>query len=281
MVAFGVGSILFAWIERLWPDSLTFDSVESPGRESVRFAVSTLLVAFPVYLFTARLTGRAVARDPEKRNSSVRRWLTYLTLFNAACMLIGDFIVVVQGALKGELTARFASKAAVVAVIGGWLFAHYMGGLKRDEEDQPRRPGPSWLARSAGIAVVLVAVLGLTMAGAPAHARRQVMDQRRLYDLQTLSGVAIEFHGTNRRLPRDLDELTSWRPQVTTVHVTDPASRRRYEYVLRDSLAFDLCATFDGADSTGPYGDQVQPFWRHGAGRACFTFRVVSVPPGR
>jgi hypothetical protein len=281
LVAYHVGAILFAWIDRTWPDPAFTDYAEERRGEWVRLGVASLLVAFPVYLLTSRVTGRAVARDPEKRNSGVRRWLTYLTLFNAACVLIGDFILVLLGLLKGELTARFVSKAAVVATIAAWLFTHYMGGLRRDEDDVPKRVTPSWLARAAGGVVVLVLALGLFIAGAPAKVRREAMDQRRIRNLVTLSQSVINFDASFKRLPRDLDEIAQWNPQAAGMNLTDPARRTRYEYVPHDSSSFELCATFDAADSVGPYGGAVNPFWRHEAGHTCFTFRVRPSGAGR
>src|SRR5262249_38013392 len=197
LVAFNVGAILFAWVERTWPDpAINWEESWERSRDWVRFALASVLVAFPVYLYTSRITGRAVAVDPEKRNSGVRRWLTYLTLFNAACVLIGDFIAVMQGLLKGELTARFLCKAGIVAAIGAWMFAHYMGGLRRDEAPAPRPAGPSWPARAAGVVVVLVALLGMWLAGSPARARREALDQRRVMELSNLStAVDAEFQG--------------------------------------------------------------------------------------
>src|SRR5262245_16388882 len=150
LVAYHTGAILFALVERKWPDAAFDDRMWDRAREWVRFGVASLLVAFPVFLLTSRVTGRAVALDPEKRNSGVRRWLTYLTLFNAACVLIGDFIVLLLGLFKGELTARFLSKAAIVAAIGGGMLAHYMSGLRRDEAPTPRQAGPSRPARAPG-----------------------------------------------------------------------------------------------------------------------------------
>jgi len=275
LVAFNVGAILFVWIERLWPDAAMASMEEAWDRSNdwVRFALSSVLVAFPVYLYTARLTSRAVAADPEKRNSGVRRWLTYLTLFNAACVLIGDFIAVLQGLLKGELTARFLGKAAVVAAIGGWLFMHYMGGLRRDEAPAPKRGAPSQLARVAGALVVAVALLAMWLAGSPAKARRQELDQRRVRELSAISGqIETEFLGRGR-FPGALDELVRGRPSAG-LSLADPVTHEPYEYAVLDSVRYQLCAKFDTPDSLGPYGQAVDPFWRHGTGRHCFTFEA-------
>jgi len=277
MVAYHTGAILFAWVEYKWPDAAFGDSVLDRMREWVRFGVASLLVAFPVYLLTARITGRSVAEDPEKRNSGVRRWLTYLTLFNAACVLIGDFIAVLLGLLKGELTARFLSKAAIVAAIAGWLFTHYMGGLRRDEADAPRTPGPNRLARAAGLAVVLVTVTGMWLAGAPSGVRKQLLDQRRLRELIELSQAIDAHHRERGSLPNDLDALYQRRPE-RSLPLTDPETHDRYDYTVLDSVRYELCATFDAADSLGPHDSRVNPFWRHGPGRSCFTFEVARHP---
>lgn len=281
LVAYHAGTILFAWIEHRWPDPAMGDGRMEQAREWVRFSLATLLVAFPVYLFTARLTGRAVARDPEKRNSGVRRWLTYLTLFVAACVLIGDFIAVLLGVLKGELTGRFVSKAAVVAAIAGWMFTHYMGGLKRDEDDAPRVAGTSWLARGAGVAVVLVTALGMFIAGAPARVRHEALDQRRVNDLQTISNDVMGFHELQGRAPVSLDEVLIKQPGALGSRILDPVTHVPYEYRTIDSLSFELCATFDQPDSVGPYARDLAPYWRHGAGRTCYTFAFRRTPAPR
>ena len=106
VVAFQFGSLLFDFINAAFPDpaSRTFERVP---RESIRFSVSSLIVALPVFLYMSRLTNRETALDPAKRTSPVRRWLTYLTLFSAACVLIGDVTTLVYSLLGGELTTRF------------------------------------------------------------------------------------------------------------------------------------------------------------------------------
>jgi hypothetical protein len=271
LVAYHTGAILWALVERTWPDPAVDDSVWDRMREWVRFSVASLLVAFPVYLLTARITGRAVARDPEKRNSGVRRWLTYLTLFNAACVLIGDFIAVLLGLLKGELTVRFMSKAAIVAAIAGWLFTHYMGGLRRDEDEAPRAVPPSVLARVAAAVVVIVALTGLWLAGAPGVVRKQLLDQRRLRELQMLQVSIDDYYSTRKGLPESLAQMVQANPN-TSAMLQDPVTREPYGYRSLDSTNYELCATFDAADSLGPDSRRPSTFWSHGAGRKCYRF---------
>src|SRR5947209_2658778 len=102
--AYNLGSLLFQFINRAFPDPAASGWAEEYSYTAVRWSVSSLIVAFPVFLYVYLLISRAVRRDPAKRGSKVRRWLTYVTLFVAAGVLIGDFIALVYNILGGELT---------------------------------------------------------------------------------------------------------------------------------------------------------------------------------
>ena len=132
VVAFQFGSLLFDFINQAFPDPAAGD-LERFQRDSIRFSVSSLIVALPVFLYMSRLTNRETALDPTKRTSPVRRWLTYLTLFSAACVLIGDVTTLIYSLLGGELTTRFVLKVLVVGVIAGTIFWFYVSDLRVDE----------------------------------------------------------------------------------------------------------------------------------------------------
>src|SRR3546814_14426826 len=72
-------------------------------------------------------------RQPIKRLSPVRRWLTYLTLFLAAVALICDVTTLVYNLLGGELSVRFVLKVLVVGVIAGGVFGYYLLDLRSQE----------------------------------------------------------------------------------------------------------------------------------------------------
>jgi len=131
-VVFNLGSLLFRFIERVFPDPAVLNA-DAYVRDSIRFSVSALNVALPVFLYTSRLTNRAAISDPSHRLSPVRRWLTYLTLFAAACVLIGDVTSLLYSLLGGELTVRFVLKSLVVGGLAGGLFWYYLADLRRDE----------------------------------------------------------------------------------------------------------------------------------------------------
>lgn len=131
--AFSFGSLLFHFINRWIPDALL--PYESGDLTGVRQSVASLIVAFPVYLWLSSLIARAIRRDPDRRGSKVRKWLTYMTLFIAAGVIIGDLITLLFNLLGGELTVRFTLKVLAVLLIAGLIFGYYLWDLRQEEKE--------------------------------------------------------------------------------------------------------------------------------------------------
>jgi hypothetical protein len=132
--AYHLGSLLFDLVNRAWPDPADTQPWRSP-EAGMRWSIASILIAFPVFLFVARHLSRELARNPVKRLSAVRRWLTYLTLFVAAGFLIGDLITLVYNILGGELTIRFILKVIIAGSISAAIFGYYLHDLRRDEQE--------------------------------------------------------------------------------------------------------------------------------------------------
>ena len=133
-LCYHLGSLLFDLVNRALPDPA--DQARFPMfGDSMRFSVAALVIAFPVFAWMSHRVGVDVARHPIKRLSPVRRWLTYLTLFVAAGILIGDMTSLVYNLLGGEATPRFLCKVAVVAMIAGGVFHYYLHDLRREEAE--------------------------------------------------------------------------------------------------------------------------------------------------
>jgi energy-converting hydrogenase Eha subunit A len=130
--AYHLGSLFFDFIDKVFPDPAS-----SVNRlrymDSMRWSVSSLLIAFPIFLFVSSYIGKQLLKNPIKRLSPIRRWLTYLTLFIAAGILIGDLTTLVYNVLGGELTKRFILKVGTVAIIAGTIFGYYLWDLRREE----------------------------------------------------------------------------------------------------------------------------------------------------
>jgi hypothetical protein len=133
--AYHLGSLLFRLIEQAWPDPADNEFMLMQLDSSMRWSTASVIIAFPVFLFLARYLGKELARSPAKRLSAVRRWLTYLTLFVAAVVLIVDMITLVNNVLGGELSLRFLLKVVVAALIAGTIFGYYLWDLRSEENE--------------------------------------------------------------------------------------------------------------------------------------------------
>jgi hypothetical protein len=134
--AVDVGALLFAFIEKHFPDPLE-RSTSRVFHEQIVVPLASVIVAFPLYLWLTGLLTRRVQRDPELRGSKIRKWLTYLTLFVAAGTIIGDLITLLTRLLEGELTPRFLLKVLTVLVIAGMVFVYYLTDLRPEEKESP------------------------------------------------------------------------------------------------------------------------------------------------
>jgi Domain of unknown function (DUF5671) len=132
--AFSLGNLVFQFINRAFPDpSIDPAFALQVSREVIRWSMSLLIVTFPVFAFVSWSNNKAVAKDPARRLSKVRRWLTYLTLFVAASFLVGDLTSIAYNLLGGELTTRFILKVLTVAGIAGSVFVHFRRDLLKEE----------------------------------------------------------------------------------------------------------------------------------------------------
>ncbi len=129
---FYLGDVLFGFLNRYLPDDLERNNL-SRIEDGIRWATAALIVAFPVFLWSALKLAKEVAADPSRRSSSVRKWLTYLTLLVAAGVIVGDLITLVYNMLSGELTLRFMLKVTVVAVIAGAAFSYFTWSTRVDD----------------------------------------------------------------------------------------------------------------------------------------------------
>src|SRR5690606_30661108 len=228
--AIQLGSLLFDLVNHWLPDPADAPwRVQWQGR-SMRWAVASILIAFPLFLYVSRLLSREMAESPVKRLSVVRRWLTYMTLFLAAGVLVGDLITLVYNVLSGELTLRFLLKVLIVAALAGGVFWFYLR----------ERHGRALLVLAA-VAVALALAAAFVVMRSPSAERAVTMDQRRVQELQRIGYAVQAWYQVHDALPPDL--ATVAKQPGSTVPVADPGTGVTYEYHPGKGRDYRLCAT--------------------------------------
>ncbi len=283
-------NLLFQTINYAFPDKLAYYG--DPYSTGIRLAIASLVIIFPLFLALSWINGREFARECEKRELPIRRWLVYLTLFVAGIAVVVDLIMLVNTFLSGEITTRFTLKVLTMLLVAGGVFGYFLYDL-RHKEAVGRKD--KIFAVGALIVVLGSIIWGFAIMGSPATARNRQFDDRRVSDLQNIQWQIINFWQQKEKIPASLsdmeDSISGWRAPV------DPDTDAVYEYRrATDSLAFELCAVFsrntigererlEGRGGFGgsysansiskpiydAYGTQKIENWEHAKGRACFS----------
>ncbi len=276
-ISFGV--LVFQYINIYFPDILNNYYVPASSYFStIRQALATLIVIFPVYFFVLRFLTKDVAENPEKRELKIRKWLLYFTVFVSALVIIGDLVALINTYLNGDLTSQFILKILTILFIAGSIFSHYFYELRTKV-----KKGSDWMdiLRWVVVAVVILSIgFGFYVAGSPANQRMVRFDETRVGDLSSLQSQIINYWQKKNSLPQNLDQLVN--DILGIVIPKDPKTGSLYEYRVLGNLKFELCATFEtstsGQNAVGPKSAPVayagavgdMQTWQHNAERTCF-----------
>ena len=267
--------MLFHFIEHWLPDPVSHAYLYNL-RGAITWQMATVAVAFPIFCLVTRTILREAQSHPERLQSPVRKWLTYIALLLTAGGLIGDLICIFDFFLTGELSSRFILKALTVLLICGAIFLYYLGSLRwnRDTNVGQAAKRSFGFGVAAAAVVVVTFCVGLSVAGTPSQQRHIEADLRRVLDLQQIANAIYTTHrraqaaGLTASVPAHLSDLAP--KELRAAQIVDPETRMGYEYRILANDRYELCATF--AEANDP--DQTRS-WHHGAGRTCFPFNAA------
>lgn len=268
-------TLMFQYVNRFFPDALLpdyyyYDMSNGP----LRFAIATLVVVFPVYIWSAWYLQKGYTKSPELKTAGVRKWLVYLTLFVATFMIIGSLISILNSFLSGELTVRFFLKALSVLLVALMIFAYYLYDI-RDALTKVRRN----VFRYGAIGLVAICVIGaFFLIGSPTKQRALRFDSMRSQHLQSLKYSVDAYYTQLGELPSTLSELNT-PPYYFGGVITDPETGIEYEYKTAGEREYELCATFtmstnEALNNSISRYTPAEPnmfAYEHEAGRQCFS----------
>ncbi len=281
-------TFLFDIINYSFPDRLA--GYGDPYSYSIRFAISTLVVSFPILLFLLNVIYKDLLKNVAKRELALRRWFIYLTIFITTATVAVDLIVLINTFLGGEITTRFILKVVAVGFVATSIFGYSLYDLRGVFFEKPKTRQISLWALS--VIVIALVIWGFIIIGSPNHFRNLRDDTQRVSDLQNIQWELLNKYQTKGALPNSLSELED--NFTGYVVATDPKTGAAYEYkgpaaLATTTLTFELCANFaektqdlagrggyDGSTVSYPAKDMYydptfgDSNWNHEAGRTCF-----------
>lgn len=270
--AIGLGQILFQIINSIFPET-TFSYDTGYVQEVLRFGLSSVIIASPIYFFITWLINRDLMREELKPDAGIRKWLSYLILLISSFVVIGFLIGLLNDFLSGELTTKFVLKALTAIIIASAIFSYYLFDITRKIE---KNCAPLRYFAVIFILVVIAAVTaGLFFIDSPSEARGKKEDAERVYNLQQISYGVENYYRENKKLPLDLSAIQKINPEYI---FKDPVTGELYEYRVIGETTYNLCAKF--TYSNRDQGMERNPSyynmnWMHEKGYFCFEKKVV------
>ncbi|MFN4181464.1 MAG: DUF5671 domain-containing protein [Candidatus Paceibacteria bacterium] len=287
-------NLAFSTLDKRFPDVLnavyTY-GYSSYDYESMRTALSTLIIFFPALLVVAYFWNKRVALGIGSVDTHIKKWLTYIVLFLSALVVAIDLVTLVRYFVAGEITNRFIYKVLITLVVASFVGGYFIIQLLGKKKIFGMPIGLSSAIKASVLVVALISFSFVVM-GSPKTQRLLRLDERRIQDLQSIQYQVITYWQQKEKLPASLSDMAN--PISGYTLPVDPEFEKgfSYEYTSKDKLSFELCATFalpikegwiesrggvmpvyvgEKAVSEPAMMGGVNESWAHEAGRTCFT----------
>lgn len=262
-------NLLFTVINTAYPQTLNNYGYFSS--QSISMPVATLIIFFPVFVLLMWLLAKGYLIEPAKKQLTVRRWLSHITLFVAGVILAGDLVTVLYYFIDGqELTGGFLLKVLSVFVVILSVFLYYISDIRNKLTASSQK---IWL----GISLVIIAasiIWGFSVLGSPRTQRLLKYDAQKISDLQSLEWQVINYWQVNGMIPENWPNM-----------MADVQTGSSYEYRKTGNMMFELCANFNRENMMGQngypgmmranyptkIGAVSNDNWNHNMGRHCFS----------
>lgn len=271
--------IIFTAIDKRFVDVLTAVYSYDMYNDSMRMAIASLMVMFPVYLLISWYISRDIVKFAYKKDILVRKVMIYVALFVTVLTLIGTLVSLIYTYLGGELSIRFELKALAVFVVALSVFCYYLYSLRRDYSKKTYIP--LVIGVSASLLVTLSLVWSISVIGTPSEMRAKRIDSTRLSDISRIQQEILTRFNATDKIPANLSELNNAFQGYAVP--SDPVTKTPYGYKvvaqptfkvnmqtnkkeLATSAVFELCATFDTVRNINERGAPVTNFEPKGLG---------------
>lgn len=264
--------IIFTAVDKKFVDILSVSYSYDIYNESMRMAMASLVVMFPVYLFLSWYVARDITKFLYKRDILVRKIMIYVALFVTVLTLIGTLVSLIYTYLGGELSIRFELKALAVFITALAVFGYYMYSLRRDYSKKTFIP--LIIGAVASVVVVGSLIWSISIIGTPAEMRLKRIDSTRLSDISRIQQEVFNRFQSTDKLPLALSELNNAFQGYAVP--TDPVTKEMYRYTvvqqptmkmnyttskkeMATNAIFELCATFETVRKVDERGMSINP----------------------
>ena len=272
---FSVGMIAFQIINKYVPDAINqFRSSFDTG--ALRFALSALLVAAPVFFIVNYFIYKGLYKGALTKNSGVRKWLTYFILLVSSVVILGWFIGLINTFLGGELTLKFALKALVSIILSVLAFSFYLYDIRREGLAGTKDNIIRMYFYIALVIVVGALSSALVFGESPTEARNKKLDNAILNDFSSIESALSQYYADYNKLPENLSILEHEIEFISQDNLTDPGTGLAYQYNILESDRYEICADFrtSNLENDDAMNEFYKETWPHEKGERCIQKSV-------
>lgn len=241
-----VGLVIFTIINKSIVDPLLDNYYSYRGmNSSLRFAISAILIAAPIYYYSVFLINRGLKKEEISFGSGVRKWLTYSIILAASLIILGVFVSIINKFLAGGLSMKFFLQALTVFLIAALVFSYYFYDIKNNNEKNTRIVKRIFFYSSL-VLVIAVFTSAWFFVESPKVARERRLDDYLINNISSLKYQIDDYYYKNNTLPTELTDLkaTNSFNHFDLKSLVDPATGEPIVYNKLSDLEFELCAVF-------------------------------------
>jgi type II secretory pathway pseudopilin PulG/uncharacterized membrane protein (DUF485 family) len=240
-VSFGI--ILFQIINKYVADVIAAYS-GSYDESALKFAISALLVSAPIYYGISWLLQKSLRLGELKKDSAVRRWLTYLIMFVSFLIFIGWLIAFVNNFLNGEVTMKFVLKTISVLAIAATVFGFYFYDVRRAVVDNVKDKVLRIFFFASLAAVIIVFVASFFVAESPNASRSRILDEQTINNFYMIDSCADQYYREKKELPANFAAMKADCSYLTPDSLQDSQTGESFVYSITGATTYQICANF-------------------------------------
>lgn len=266
--AISSGIILFQIINKYIPEAAEIASSYRScfDSDALKFAIAAIIAASPIYYITVSKINKHVLSGELKKDSQIRKWLTYLIILISFIVIIGNLIAVIYNFLDGALTAKFILEAVSMLVIAGTILSYYFYDIKREVKIGEKNKVIKiyfWLSLAA---VIILFIAAIAIGEFPFNARDRKFDEAILNKLDRIDNSINSYSASVKKLPEKLENLLSM-----SGNYLSGSDIKDVEYKIISNTKYELCANFrtSNKDLQGCDYSYLNNRWQHDKGYQC------------
>jgi hypothetical protein len=231
------GNIIFQIINKFIPD------IAAPYIEN-KFAISALLVSIPIFFGVSFLIQKSLFNGELKKDSGVRRWLTYLILFVSFLIFFGWLIYFVNSFLNGEVSLKFILKTITVLAIAAAVFGFYFYDIRRQAVENIKDKFLKIFFIASLVLTVAVFITSFFTVESPAIARDRKLDDAVLNNFYSIDSCVDQYYRETNKMPDGFAVMKTDCPYLTSDVLQDSQTKQAFIYQVTGTTTYQICANF-------------------------------------